>query len=752
MESRNINFSEKEKAFSMFGWTNKRYKGISIAYIALLVITFPLIEIILLLQSRTTNPTYQYENVIGEASLAISGTVFAFVAILFATIFAIVTFSYMHNKRCMDLFGSFPISRRTLFFTRYVSVLVQTLVPMLVVGVIGAMLTLKTSAFLDVMQTVGFLCVGVIGNVSFIALLSLCCGTVVDVIVSFFAINGIYPICVAICILFPGTILPGYAGNSNGVNGALYTLLSPLAAPFAGIWGDEEILYLVWWIVFSMVLIAGCFIFSRKRKTEIAQNAFVFGIVEQVIKIFAGFVVGFGIGWLMSAVGADSSPSYEAQYIWFFVGTCVGALITGMIFHLIYHRGLAKIRTSLIVSGIDVVAVIIFVMIIVTGAFGYDEKLPKVNEIEKVSVNIDSDESYMVNGKNIRENYMADEKLIEAAVDAQKLIISKALDKKKGIYPLIPDYSDERGSGEYTAYRINISYQLKDGSIIRRFYTGAYNGKQIEKLSKYAEEATDEKRLLQTLPADELVSVSMTDLREGYMVELVANQYDYSSAAERKKREQLKEAVIQDYKIVGKNKRNKNKGLYEISFSYNNSKNQYFYVSCIITDECKNTLALLNGDDYKNMEYMYLRQNTSSYFYLEKIEFTGEDEKTVYFKTPDDWDKQAAIGAMLFDPDEQVWISSDYKAEHTKCEKVKGNLWKYTYSRLKNMSREEFEDYDQIMFYQILDDKVHLSGAIEIPGTEKKNCLVLKKKKGFSISDFQQPLYSYRWEKLNKAY
>ena len=27
MESRNINFSEKEKAFSMFGWTNKRYKG-----------------------------------------------------------------------------------------------------------------------------------------------------------------------------------------------------------------------------------------------------------------------------------------------------------------------------------------------------------------------------------------------------------------------------------------------------------------------------------------------------------------------------------------------------------------------------------------------------------------------------------------------------------------------------------------------------------------------------------------------------
>ena len=60
MENKNIYLSEKEKALNMFRWTGKRYKGISIAYIAMLIITFPLIEIILLLQSRTENPVEKY--------------------------------------------------------------------------------------------------------------------------------------------------------------------------------------------------------------------------------------------------------------------------------------------------------------------------------------------------------------------------------------------------------------------------------------------------------------------------------------------------------------------------------------------------------------------------------------------------------------------------------------------------------------------------------------------------------------------
>ena len=59
-----------------------------------------------------------------------------------------------------------------------------------------------------------FVAIAVVGNVAFISAVSLCCGTVVDTVVSYIAINGIYPVCVLICYLFPNSILPGYSVKS----------------------------------------------------------------------------------------------------------------------------------------------------------------------------------------------------------------------------------------------------------------------------------------------------------------------------------------------------------------------------------------------------------------------------------------------------------------------------------------------------------------------------------------------------------
>lgn len=312
----NICLTWKQKALSMFGWTMKRYKGISIAYAAMLFITFPLIEILVIFQNKKR---FTSDGVIDMSALNVVGTLFVLVAVIFATVFAIVSFSYMHNKRCVDLFGSLPMSRRTLFFTRYISVLVQTIVPLLIMGTMGALLTMKSEYFISSMKMVAMLVLGVTGIVSFIAVLSLCCGTVVDVIVSFLVINGVYPICILICNMFPATILPGF-GIEENVNFSLYTLLSPVFAPFAGIWEREKTLYIAWWIVFSIILTGVCYILSKKRKAETAQNVFVFAMVEQVIKFFSGFTVGFGMGWIFAQIGGSSNESYKSQYV-FFCGT-----------------------------------------------------------------------------------------------------------------------------------------------------------------------------------------------------------------------------------------------------------------------------------------------------------------------------------------------------------------------------------------------------------------------------------------------
>lgn len=742
MENKHTYLPEKEKALGMFGWTNKRYKGISIAYIALLIITFPLIEFIVLLQCKSEKPIDLYVDTMTEAAPEISGSIFAFMVIVFSTIFAIVAFSYMHNKRCMDLFGSFPISRRTLFFTRYVSVLVQSLVPMIAVGLIGGIITLKISTFINVMETVAFLSLGIIGNVSFIALLSLCCGTVADTIVSFLAINGIYPICILISTAFPGSVLPGYNITRSTINWSLYTLFSPLFAPFAGIWGYDTTLYIGWWIVFSAVLIAGCYIFSKKRKTETAQNEFVFVIVEQVIKFFAGFAVGFVLGWILALIGSNSNSSYKAQYIWFLVGLCIGAFMTGMILHLIYHRGLKKIKKSLIISAIDVVIGAAFVTIIVTGAFGYDERLPEMNDIKEVSVYVDDADSYIVNGRDVKENYSNNEQLIELLLNVHKDIVKEKLEDKKGIYPIIPDtdLSDE----DYVFSDIHMSYKLKSGKIIQRNYRGRFKGERIEQLRNYAEMTMDSKRLLEILPINEMSDVNLE--KDSYSVSLMEYVYNESSAKVKASMEQLKEALLKDYKTINKESLTEKKSLYTLGFGYQNSRGQSIWFTCIVTKECKNTLAFIEKN-YPNTDLMSLEQGINSE-YLEEYRFTGKNEKTVYFKVPDEWDDKAEIRAVLYGSRYNTCLSESFESELTKCQHVKGNIWKYTYSLPEGLDKEQFEEYDRIIFYQILDNKVNMSGAIRISDDSNKNCLVLGKRKRWGIGMYHEALYKHSWENL----
>ncbi len=101
-----------------------------------------------------------------------------------------------------------------MLFTRLFSVIFQTVIPIFIVGLISAMMTFDLDGFLHVSRNVLFVAIAVVGNVAFISVVSLCCGTVVDTVVSYIAINGIYPVCVFDLLPVPKFILPGYSVKS----------------------------------------------------------------------------------------------------------------------------------------------------------------------------------------------------------------------------------------------------------------------------------------------------------------------------------------------------------------------------------------------------------------------------------------------------------------------------------------------------------------------------------------------------------
>ena len=734
MENNNTCLTWQNKALSMLGWTTKRYKGISIAYIAMLFVTFPLIEILVIFQNKDR---FISDGVIDMSAMNVVGSLFVFVTIVFTTIFSIVVFSYMHNKRCVDLFGSLPVSRRTLFFTRYISVLAQTILPVIMIGTIGALLTLKSEYFLSSMRMIATLVLGVTGIVSFIAVLSLCCGTVVDVIVSFLVINGVYPICILICNMFPASILPGF-GSEENMSFSLYTLLSPALAPFAGIWEKEKELYIVWWIVFSLILIGVCYVLSKKRKAETAQNAFVFVIVEQVIKFFSGFTVGFGMGWIFAQIGGSSNDSYKSQYVWFFLGLCIGAFLTATILHLIYHRGVSNILSSLLIGAADVAVAMVFVVVIITGAFGYDERVPDVQDVQAVSVTMDGQGSYHVNGKDIRRNYISERDLIENVVAAHRVIIKQEMTAKQGTYPIDLGsnsehaiYNDEE---DHVVGEVEISYRLKNGEIINREYIGIYSQEEIEKLSQSLGLYTNELQILKEIPLNEMDRIDLEDKQN--------IRINITESVEKIKK--IKDAVIKDYISLGGERVTSGTIAYILYFPCYNLRDEYIEIKIPITKKCKNTMKILDTE-YKNKELIYYQQTLM--FNGNIYSNSESSKKTVYFRMPDSWDKGAKISAVLYDSAIDGFSSNGLMDVRNHCKKVKDNLWVYTYWEPENIEQDGYQ-YTRIMFYQILDNKVNISGCIRLPDSPKKQCLVLGKKNKILIDSYNEAMYKYQWQSL----
>ena len=114
----NVGLSGRKKAVALFKWSLRKNLPFSIAYWILLFLSFPMIEIFAMIVCGTQQNLgmESYIKDMKEVCEYLPAIFFVAFAIIFSIIMAIMSFSYMHNKRSVDLFGSYPISRRTLFF------------------------------------------------------------------------------------------------------------------------------------------------------------------------------------------------------------------------------------------------------------------------------------------------------------------------------------------------------------------------------------------------------------------------------------------------------------------------------------------------------------------------------------------------------------------------------------------------------------------------------------------------------------
>lgn len=529
MEDRSC-LTNKKKALSIFKWTNRKYLSVSVAYCILMILTLIIPQLFYMMVQTSHNGIEVYIDGMERRADVLSGTFFAAIVILFSIIFSLIAFSYMHNKRCVDLFGSFPVSRRTLFLSRYASVLFICIVPMVVIGLLAGGLTLSMVGMKEVIKTVGILVLAIVGNVSVLAFVSLCCGTSIDTIICYCAINIVFPICIGLCYAMPKNTIPGMKYGS--LWSSVFTMFSPIAAPFTGRFGTGTTFHIIWWICFSIVLFISCCYLCKKRKAETAQNTFAFTICEIVIKFLTCFAAGLGVGWMMAFAGTNHSV--KEQYIWFFVGMIIGIMSSNTLLHIVFNRGLSKYKKSLVECASVAVVVTSFLLIVSSGALGIDRKIPDKSEIQSVCIRNNTNE-FFVNGENLFKKYMSDEQAINDAYKIHSSLIQEAAkDKRFGLYPIVPDYEDEYIQTEEDGdiWELTIEYKLKDGSTFSRTYDRNLNiGKEAGKLiNKFLITDND---LLRYIPVSKIDCIDIEkwgkEEEESYL-ELDSADADYSQS------------------------------------------------------------------------------------------------------------------------------------------------------------------------------------------------------------------------------
>lgn len=472
-----ISCNKKTSPFSsIYWWSLRKNMASAIVYTVLLLFSYPLL---IFMYRIFNNASKKIQNEFLESSAAfIFPVVTGIIAILFTLLIAVFMFSYMHKKRSVDVFGALPVTRRTLFFSRYFTGLSILLVPYLLCMGLSMLLSMQSFAAVQQLgRSSVTILVSVVVAYTFTAFIAACCGTTADMVISVLAINGLYPIVVLMCQVISNSTIPGITSSFN-LPAIVYTALSPYSSGIVSAVMDPALTksgtQFLWWFVLLVLCIAGCIAVSRKRKAECAQSGFAFRLPPVLVRAIACTAVGLVFALIFSAfsVGINTPGAIFGHYMWFFLGLLIGSFIAHLILTFIYNRGVRGFLKSLLSYGVLVVVLSTAYIIVSTGMFGMDLYVPQPQQVKQVQFKVDGPVNFFYSESDGELSAVYTEQ-----EDIEKVIqihtsITDDLRERTG-YP----YALSLGATGYMEdetplfYNVAIQYTLESGLVVERAYS-----------------------------------------------------------------------------------------------------------------------------------------------------------------------------------------------------------------------------------------------------------------------------------------
>lgn len=354
---------------------------------------------------------------------------------------SILLFKYTNEEKSSSFIHGLPISKRKLYITNILTGIVMYVIPFLLNVIIILLLNIgemgKYLQFADIMKWFG---VCMLYNTIFFAFATFIgtfCASkishgILTYILMYAPIGGL-----AIASIIMESALYGFKGLSSNLEefrGWPFIKIIEDFREMGSYYLSQTIKFetstiIIYIASIIVMLVLGYFIY-KKRKLEITKEFIAFKGIRSFVKYVATFLVNLlSYMYFCDVIEENKIVTLLAS----FIITLIAYLIIEMILKKTY-----KVFKSIIGFIIYAVIVTIGFVILNTGAFGYETRIPKAEDVQEVDFSLSSDTI------NFREKQN-----IENVIDFQQKLINE---KKKG----------------YTEY--TLEYKLKNGRKITRKY------------------------------------------------------------------------------------------------------------------------------------------------------------------------------------------------------------------------------------------------------------------------------------------
>lgn len=363
---------------------------------------------------------------------------------------AVLIFRYIQQTNSTSVIHSFPFTRKELYISHCFTGIILTIIPVLLNGII--LFLIKKPIYQDPLSTVDIFSSAAIWTWVWHSLIIVILGFSVavfagvisgtSVLHSIFGFGFLFllPAIVLLLTFYFDKFIFGF--NMTWQTEQFISSLSPIVAKLSN--GDFTIKYVIWYLAVTIFMFVISYLLYMKRKLERATDSIAFDFLKPVFKYSVAFCG-------MTLLGMYFMEFCENKLLGMYGGFFVGSILAYIIAEMIVQKTIWIFRNMKGYLFYLIIAVL-FILCIQTDIFGYEKRLPDLDEVSSVYFGYYSTEDIEKGAIDV----LTSAENIEAAYQFHVSII----DNKKWL---------EKENPRHTR-NVAINYQNKNGKTFSRQY------------------------------------------------------------------------------------------------------------------------------------------------------------------------------------------------------------------------------------------------------------------------------------------